>query len=59
MKAKPALAAVRGDRTTSQVASGFGVHVTQTGQWKRRLVEEEFSVEAVVDDPSNKFRRLR
>jgi transposase-like protein len=39
VKAKAALAAVRGDRTTSQLASAFGVHATQIGQWKRRLVE--------------------
>lgn len=39
VKAKAALAAVRGDRTTSQLASAFGVHGTQIGQWKRRLVE--------------------
>jgi transposase-like protein len=39
VKAKAALAAVRGDRTTSQLASSFGVHPTQIGQWKRRLVE--------------------
>ena len=35
LKAKAALAAVRGDRTTSELASQFGVHPTQIGQWKR------------------------
>jgi putative transposase len=39
VKAKVALAAVRGDRTTSQLVSAFGVHATQVGQWKKRLVE--------------------
>ena len=39
VKAKVALAAVRGDRTTSQLVSAFGVHTTQVGQWKRRLLE--------------------
>jgi transposase len=39
VKAKVALAAVRGDRTASQLASQFGVHATQIGQWKRRLLE--------------------
>jgi transposase-like protein len=38
VKAKAALAAVRGDRTASQLASQFGVHATQIGQWKRRLL---------------------
>ena len=39
VKAKVALAAVRGERTTSQLVSAFGVHATQVGQWKKRLVE--------------------
>jgi putative transposase len=39
VKAKVALAAVRGDRTTSQLVSAFGVHSTQIGQWKKRLME--------------------
>ena len=39
LKAKAAVAAVRGDRTASQLASQFGVHATQVGQWKRRLLE--------------------
>ena len=46
VKAKAALAAVRGDRTTSELASQFGVHPTQIGQWKRQLLDgavESFS----------------
>jgi len=39
VKAKAALAAVRGDRTTSELSSQFGVHATQIGQWKRRLLD--------------------
>ena len=39
VKAKVALAAVRGNRTTSQLVSAFGVHTTQVGQWKKRLLE--------------------
>ena len=39
VKAKVALAAVRGDRTTSELVSAFGVHTTQVGQWKKRLLE--------------------
>ena len=34
-----ALAAVRGDRTTSELAGQFGVHPTQIGQWKRQLLD--------------------
>ena len=39
LKAKAALAAVRGDRTTGELASQFGVHPTQIGQWKRQLFD--------------------
>ena len=37
VKAKVALAAVRGNRTTSELASQFGVHPAQVAQWKRQL----------------------
>jgi len=39
LKAKAALAAVRGDRTTGELAGQFGVHPTQIGQWKRQLLD--------------------
>ncbi len=39
LKAKAALAAVRGDRTIGELASQFAVHPTQLGQWKRRLLD--------------------
>jgi transposase-like protein len=39
VKARAALAAVRGDGTTSQLASKFGVHPTQIGLWKRQLLD--------------------
>ena len=38
-KAKVALAAVKGDRTTSELAAKFQVHPTLVSQWKRQLVE--------------------
>jgi transposase len=38
-KAKVALAAVKGDRTTSELAAKFQVHPTQVSHWKRELVE--------------------
>lgn len=39
LKSKVALAAVRGDRTTAQLASQFGVHAGQVTAWKKRLLE--------------------
>jgi transposase-like protein len=38
-KAKVALAAVRGDKTTAQLAAKFGVHANQVSSWKRQLLE--------------------
>lgn len=39
MKAKVALAAIKGDKTTAQLSSEFGVHATQVAAWKKRLWE--------------------
>ena len=38
-KARVALAAVKGDRTTSELGAKFEVHPTQVTQWKRQLLE--------------------
>ena len=39
-KAKVALAAVRGDKTTAQLASQFAVHVSQVTAWKKQLLDQ-------------------
>lgn len=39
VKAKAALAAVRGIKTTSELASEFGVHPTQIAKWKKQLLD--------------------
>ena len=38
-KSKIALAAVRGDKTTSEIAAQYELHPTQVNTWKRELLE--------------------
>jgi putative transposase len=38
-KAKVALAAIKGDKTISELASQYQVHPTQIAQWKKQLLE--------------------
>lgn len=49
-KARVALAAVRGDRTMSELASSFGVHGSLIAQWKRKLLA---NAEQLFSEPSN------
>jgi len=37
-KAKVALAATRGDRSTAELASKFGIHTSQVTAWKKQLL---------------------
>jgi transposase-like protein len=39
-KPRVALAAAKGDRTTAQLASQFGVHTSQVTAWKRLLMAQ-------------------
>ncbi len=38
-KAKVALEAIRGLKTTNELAAEFGVHTTQIGHWKQQALE--------------------
>ena len=49
-KARVALAAVRGDRTLSELASAFSVHGNLVSQWKRRLLA---NVGRVFEEPGD------
>ena len=43
-RAKVALAALKGDKTLSELATQFDVHPTQITQWKAQLLERVASV---------------
>jgi len=38
-KAKVALEAIKGEKTASQLASEYGVHVTQITKWKKHVLQ--------------------
>jgi transposase len=38
-KTKVALEAIKGEETTSQIASRFGIHPAQVRKWKRQMQE--------------------
>ncbi len=40
LKARIALEAVKGEKTIAQLASEYGVHPNQIGQWKKKLLNE-------------------
>ena len=52
-KAKVALAALKGDRTLSELAQHFDVHPNQIRQWKDQLLA---GVQGVFDDGPKAFR---
>ena len=43
-KAKVALEAIRGEKTSSQIASQYQVHPAQISQWKKQLLEHSCEV---------------
>jgi putative transposase len=40
LKAQIALEAIKDQRTISEIASNYGIHPNQVGQWKKKLLEE-------------------
>lgn len=44
LKAKVALAALKGHQTSNEIAAEFGVHVSQVNRWKKEAVESLPSV---------------
>ena len=39
-KARVALEAIKGQRTVQEIASTYGVHPNQVGQWKRQALDQ-------------------
>lgn len=44
LKSKVALAAIKGHQTTNEIASEFGIHVSQVNRWKKEAIESLPSV---------------
>ena len=40
IKAKVALAAIRGERTANEIATMYGVHPMMVAKWKKQAIEE-------------------
>ena len=69
-KAKVALEALKGLKTTAELASEFGAHTTQINQWKKELKEtlpnvfargksaEEKNQETLIDDLYKRIGQL-
>jgi len=53
-KSKVALEAIKGEETTNQIASRFGVHPGQVRQWKRQVLED---VSLVFEKPRRKEKQ--
>ena len=56
-KAKVALAAIKGDRTLSQLAEQFDVHPNQITSWKAQLeggAADTFSVPVAATEPRSR-----
>ncbi len=39
LKSKVALSAIKGDRTANEIASEFGIHVSQVHRWKKEAID--------------------
>lgn len=39
LKARVALDAIKGQKTSNELASDYGIHPNQIGQWKKKLID--------------------
>lgn len=54
LKSKVAIAAIKGQQTTNEIASEFGIHVSQVNRWKKEALE---SLPAVFGNTQEKAEK--
>lgn len=44
LKARVALDAIKGQKTSNELASEYGIHPNQIGQWKKKLIDRSSEI---------------
>ena len=50
LKARVALEAIKGEKTSAQISAEYGVHATQIAQWKQELIARSAEIFAKPDN---------
>jgi len=67
LKAKVALMAMKAQKTSSEIATEFGVHVTQVNRWKQQAInslpsafggKQEKSIKAMENERDRLFQQI-
>jgi hypothetical protein len=58
-KAKVAMAALRGDKTLTEIAAHYEVHPNQVTEWKRQLLERQYRDHGLLRiEPGSPIRKF-
>lgn len=56
-KAKVALAALRGEKTTAEISAEYSVHATQISQWKQELLQRSAEIFSKPDTTQHEHQQ--